>query len=85
MCSRTYSFDYNLHLDGVQLGDTYHLDSEIDSNGTGLYASEKLYLSEGGAGSVFQWEQVSGSGDVVVVETNATLADMGPTAKGEPV
>ena len=73
------------YMDGVQLGDTYHLNSDKDSNGRGLYTSEKLYLSEGGTGTVFQWEQTAGSGDVVVVETNATLADMEPTQKSEPI
>jgi hypothetical protein len=73
------------YMDGVQLGDTYHLNSDRDNNGRGLYTSEKLYLSEGGTGTVFQWEQTAGGGDVVVVETNATLADMEPTEKGEPV
>jgi len=73
------------YMDGVQLGSEYHLESEVDKNGRGLYTSEKLYLSEGGTGTVFQWEQTSGDGDIVAVETNATLADMEPTGKGEPV
>ena len=73
------------YMDGVQLGKDYHLNSNVDSDGRGLYTSQKLYLSEGGTGTVFQWEQVSGSGDVVVVETNATLADMEPTEKSEPI
>lgn len=83
----TYAGEVGLmfYMDGVQLGKDYHLNSNVDSDGRGLYTSEKLYLSDGGTGTVFQWEQVSGSGDVVVVETNATLADMEPTEKSEPI
>jgi hypothetical protein len=84
--SVTYAGEVGLavYMDGMQLGDIYNLNSNVDSDGRGLYTSEKFYLSEGGTGTVFQWEQVSGYGDIVVVETNATLADMEPTTKAEP-
>ena len=82
----TYKGDIwvSFYMDGVQLGKSYHLNSDIDKDGEGIYKSERLYLSEGGTGTVFQWRQTAGSGDVVVVETNATLADMEPTQQREP-
>jgi hypothetical protein len=72
------------YMDGIQIGGEYQLDSDVDKHGVGLYKNEKLHISEGGTGTVFQWEQIAGDGDVVLVETNASLADMESTTKPEP-
>lgn len=83
----TYSGEVfmNFYIDGVLMGETVHLVSDLDSQGKGVYTSEKFYLAEGSTGLVFQWEQIAGSGEIASVETNATLADLETASVPTPV
>ena len=72
------------YMDGIQIGGDHYLNSDVDNDGVGLYTNKKVYLGEGGTGTVFQWEQIAGDGDIVLVETNASLADLEATTVPTP-
>lgn len=72
-------------LDGERIGEGYHFVSEKDRNGEFAYSSQVFYFNENTSGRVFQYEQTSGEGDILLVETDAHPVDVEPQSKEEPM
>lgn len=62
------------YMDGRELGDPYQFDEKTHSTGLPKYVTEKFYFPAGSIGHIFQWEQTSGTGNIAMLETDASLA-----------
>ena len=62
------------YMDGRELGNPYQFDEQTYTSGLPKYVTEKFYFPSGSVGHIFQWEQVSGEGNIAMLETDASMA-----------
>ncbi len=62
------------YMDGRELGSPYQFDEQTYTSGLPKYVTEKFYFPSGSVGHIFQWEQISGEGNIAMLETDASLA-----------
>ena len=82
----TYRGNINvcLYMDGEKIGDEIQLSGEKDNSGREIYVTESQYIETGVIGRVFQWAQVSGTGDIISLETDAHIIEEQPVSIPEP-
>ena len=73
-----------LYIDGEKIGDEIQLSGEKDNSGREIYVTESQYIETGVIGRVFQWAQVSGTGDIISLETDAHIIEEQPVSIPEP-
>jgi len=61
------------YMDGRELGSPYQFDQETHDTGLPKYVTKKFYFPSGSIGHIFQWNQVSGDGDIAKIETDASI------------
>lgn len=71
------------YFDGKKIGDNYVFKGSTNKYGNDIYSTERFYLDENHGGRIFQYEQVSGDGDIISVETDAHPLDYEPVAEDE--
>tara|TARA_Y100001963_G_C6694876_1_gene406495 strand:+ start:311 stop:1105 length:795 start_codon:yes stop_codon:yes gene_type:complete len=62
------------YMDGRELGGPYQFNEQTYSTGLPKYVTEKFYFPAGSIGHIFQWEQISGTGNIAMLETDASMA-----------
>ena len=62
----------DIYMDGSKIGDYQFSRNNYDKD---AYQTVQKYLPSGTRGNVLQWIQASGSGEVALFETDATLTD----------
>ena len=82
----TYKGQVNvcLYMDGNKIGNEHSFEGKTSEYGADIYSTEVFYVDAGTVGRVFQWEQISGNGDIISVETDAHPLEMEPANVPEP-